>query len=68
MGDNKGALPKINVSLSDRERARLERLAAMRGTRYSRVLADAVVHMLASIELNESIHYVVPSEEGTDKS
>jgi hypothetical protein len=62
-GHNMATLPKINVSLSDRERARLTRLAELRGSKPSRVLADAVTHMLATLELNESVHYVVPSEQ-----
>lgn len=60
---NTPALPKVNVSLSDRERARLERLARLRGTKYSRVIADAVTHTLASLELGQPINYVVPSEQ-----
>lgn len=60
---NTPALPKVNVSLSDRERARLERLARLRGAKYSRVVADAVTHMLASLELGQPINYVVPSEQ-----
>jgi hypothetical protein len=56
-------VPKINISLSDRERARLVRLTRLRGAKYSRVLADAVVHMLATIELNEPVRVVVPSEQ-----
>lgn len=60
---NSSALPKINVSLSERERARLDRLAELRGAKPSRVLADAVTHMLASLELGDAIHYVVPSEQ-----
>jgi metal-responsive CopG/Arc/MetJ family transcriptional regulator len=66
-GHNMDALPKINVSLSDRERARLERLARLRGGKRSRVIADAVTHMLASIEMKEPIHYVVPSEDQTER-
>lgn len=60
---NMGTVPKVNVSLSDRERTRLDRLASMRGSKPSRVIADAVTHMLASIELGEPVHYVVPSEQ-----
>jgi hypothetical protein len=63
MSDTMRALPRINVSLTDRERDRLERLAARRGAKYSRVLADAVTHMLASLELREPIHVEVPSEQ-----
>jgi hypothetical protein len=61
-----GLPPRIGsrvVSLSDRERARLTRLAELRGSKPSRVLADAVTHMLATLELNEPVHYVVPSEQ-----
>ena len=65
---NTPALPKVNVSLSDRERARLERLAQRRGAKYSRVIADAITHMLASLELGQPIHYVVPSEQSQDGS
>lgn len=61
-------LPKINISLSDRERARLDRLVRLRGGKYSRVLADAVTHMLATIELHESVHVVVPSEQAAEHS
>ena len=57
-----GGLPKINVSLSERERTRLQRLTQLRGAKSSRVVADAVTHLLASIELQEPIHVVVPSE------
>lgn len=63
LGQNMHALPKVNVSLNDRERARLERLADLRGAKVSRVIADAVTHTLASLELAEPIHVVVPSEE-----
>jgi hypothetical protein len=64
MAHNTGDLPRINVSLSRAELARLERLKQVRREgRASRVLADAVIHMLASIELQEPIHYTVPSEQ-----
>lgn len=56
-------MAKVNVSLNEREKARLERLAALRGEKFSRVFNAAVVHMLASIEADEEIHYVVPSEQ-----
>jgi hypothetical protein len=61
-----GGLPKINVSLSERERTRLQRLTQLRGAKPSRVVADAVTHMLASIELKEPVHVVVPSEADSE--
>jgi hypothetical protein len=67
MGDNMRTLPRINISLSERERSRLERLATRRGAKYSRVLADAVTHMLASLELREPIHVEVPSEQAREE-
>jgi hypothetical protein len=57
-------LPKLNLSLNERERARLDRLAQIRGTKVNRAVNEAVIHILASIELNEAIHYTVPSEQG----
>lgn len=67
-GHNTGALPKLNVSMSERERARLERLAGLRGAKPSRVLAEAVIHMLATIEDGEPVRYVVPSERAERES
>lgn len=61
-GDNRRELPKITVSLTEKERDRLERLAQRWGTKYSRALALAVTHALASLEAGEQIHTVVPSE------
>ena len=63
MSDNMRTLPRINISLSERERSRLERLATRRGTKLSRAISDAVTHMLASLELREPIHVEVPSEQ-----
>ena len=34
----------------------------MPGAKCSRVIADAVTHMLARLELGQPINYVVPSE------
>ena len=59
-----GGLRRISIRLSDTDRDRLERLAALRGARVSRVVADAVIHMLASVELRDPIHVVPPSEWG----
>lgn len=62
-GCDEGFVPKLNLSVSPVERARLERLSQMRGgAKLSRVVADAVIHTMASIELHEQVHYVVPSE------
>lgn len=56
-------MPRINISLSDRDRTRLERLAGMRGGNMSRAVSEAVIHTLASVELGEGVHYVIPSEQ-----
>jgi len=63
MVHNSAAVPRINVSLNEREQARLHRLMALRGTRASRTIADALTHMLASMELRHPIELVVPSEK-----
>ena len=64
-GHNRRDVPKLNLTLSTQERERLQRLARMRGgAKMSRVVADAVVHMLATLELGEAVHYIVPSEQG----
>lgn len=62
-GHNSGALPKMTVSFNDRERERLERLSRRWGMKYSRALALAVTHALASLERDEAIHTAVPSEQ-----
>jgi hypothetical protein len=56
----------MNISLSETERQRLERLASMRGGKYSRAVNDAVIHLLATIESGEPVHYVVPSEQAPE--
>lgn len=63
IGQNRHALAKLTVSFTDRERARLERVANARGTNLSRLLAEAVIHLAATIELGQQIHYLVPSEQ-----
>jgi hypothetical protein len=67
-GENRRDVPKITISLSDAERARLERLAQRWGTKYSRALALAVTHALASLEIGEAIHTVVPSEQRPEEA
>lgn len=66
-GQNKPVLPRFNVYMSDRGRARLERLARMRSANLSRVVEEAVVHLLATVELGEPVRYIVPSEQHEDE-
>ena len=56
-------VPKITISLGDREYARLQRLAHLRGTKFSRAIGDSVTHTLATIELRRPVEVVVPSEQ-----
>ena len=56
-------VPKITISLGEREYARLQRLAQLRGTKLSRAIADSVTHTLATIELRRPVEVVVPSEQ-----
>lgn len=62
-GHNRRDVPRFNVYMSDRGRARLERLARMRSANLSRVVEEAVVHLLATVELGEPVRYIVPSEQ-----
>jgi hypothetical protein len=60
-------VPRMTISFTAAERARLERLARRWGVPYSRALAMAVVHALSSLEREELIHTTLPSEpEPTD--
>ena len=55
-------MPKITISQSDAEMARLQRLSRLWGEVPSRVIARTVIHALASVEDRQGIRTVVPSE------
>lgn len=56
-------VPKLNLSLTDEEYDRIQRLAKLRGATRGRAITEAVVHTLASIEHGERLWATVPSEQ-----
>lgn len=56
-------MPRMNLSLDDQDRARLQRLAELRDRTMSSAVGEAIAHTLATIELGEPIHYAIPSEQ-----
>lgn len=51
-----GALPRMNISLTDAERDRLEALARRLGVKPSRAIAMAVAHTLVTVRRNQRLH------------
>jgi hypothetical protein len=65
---NRPELPTgaLTVKLTPRQRAHLTRLCRMLDATQADVVRDALVHLLASLELHEPVHRVVPSEVTTE--
>ena len=59
-------MPKITISQSESEMARLQRLAKLWGVKPSRAIAWAVIHALESVERGEGVRTVVRSEHDDD--
>lgn len=55
-------MPKITISQSEGEMARLQRLAKLWGVKPSRAIAWAIIHALESVERGEGVRTVVRSE------
>jgi hypothetical protein len=51
------------VRLNPRQRARLMKLARMLDATQTQVTNEAFIHLLATLELHEPVHRVVPSEQ-----
>jgi predicted transcriptional regulator len=62
---NQQELPKgtLTIRLTEKGRQRLARLSRARDSNFTQVMNDALIHMLATYELRERIHAVVPSEQ-----
>ena len=56
-------VPKMTLSMTAVERARLERLAARWGVKPSRAVALAVTHATETLDQNQTFHTVVTGEE-----
>lgn len=52
----------LTIRLSPTQRARLQRLVRMLDTTQTEVVNEALIHLLATIELREQVHRIVPSE------
>jgi hypothetical protein len=62
-----GGMAQLNVRLSDRGEARLERLCDVLGMGKTDVVERSLVHLLATLERGEKADLVVPSEWGERK-
>jgi hypothetical protein len=56
------SMAQLNVRLSDRGEARLERLCDLLGMSKTDVVERGLVHLLATLERREKADLVVPSE------
>lgn len=65
---NRETLPAdaLTVRLTPRQRARLDKLKRMLDTTQSAVVNEALIHLLATLELRESVHRTVPSEQESE--
>jgi len=56
------SMAQLNVRLSDRGEARLERLCDLLGMSKTDVVERSLVHLMATLERREKADMVVPSE------
>lgn len=56
------ATPTIGFRFTPRQRARLQRLARMLDTSQAQAVHEAVIHLLATLEMRQPVHRTVPSE------
>ncbi len=62
---NRADMPSgaLTVRMNPRQRARLERLVRMLDATQAQVVQEALVHLLATLELRQPVHRFVPSEQ-----
>lgn len=53
----------LTVRLTQRQRDRLQKLTRMLDATQTQVVQEALVHLLATLEMHESGHRYVPSEQ-----
>lgn len=53
----------LTVRLNPRQRARLQRLTRMLDATQAQTVNEALVHLLATLEMGQPVHRFVPSEQ-----
>ncbi len=53
----------LTVRLNPRQRARLQRLTKMLDATQAQTVNEALVHLLATLEMGQPVHRFVPSEQ-----
>jgi predicted transcriptional regulator len=53
----------LTVRLNPRQRARLQRLTNMLDATQAQTVNEALVHLLATLEMGQPVHRFVPSEQ-----
>jgi hypothetical protein len=53
----------LTVRLNPRQRARLQRLTKMLDATQAQTVHEALVHLLATLEMGQPVHRFVPSEQ-----
>jgi hypothetical protein len=61
------ATPTIGFRFTPRQRARLQRLARMLDTSQAQAVHEAVIHLVATLELRQPVHRTIPSEQEKDE-